>query len=252
MTLMDSTGQADAASDESDAIARHRGSRTPKIIALVIFVAIGAMVSAIIWAMHYQPLGSDYFSYAPYQATSQVGQRMNQFTQDVVTTGTQWVVSPTKVGASYGFQTDLVNTGSFPVTITGVDFSSGANYWPAPGEPQILKQTSLAAVANYPPGPNGPQAGLTRGAGWVPVGNIVDRPQPSDSPTRVWLRVYITHVALCPKGWINEPVTPTHGFTTVTDYKVTYKFLWFHHTVTLPLMNKLALIDSPSCSRTTN
>jgi hypothetical protein len=197
------------------------------LVALVLAVCTGFMI----WAAHYQPLATSglvmAFGSPP---SAKLGEPTTRATLDRLQYGTPWVVYLKKPGDKFGFRYGVINVGNYPVTVIGI---SGPPNTPLADPPNAIfsARTTRMNKINLDTG----QPYFLQS--FTPV---TIRPHQQD------LDMGVTWTYLgCPNG---KPILRGHGGAAGPDtFALTYRFLWFTHTVELPLFNKLRLVNTPVC-----
>jgi hypothetical protein len=212
-----------------------RGSRRwPWGVAAVLIIALASAGGFLIWAAHYQPLStgglhSEFGSPAP----PQLGAPTTQYSLDAVKYQTTWVVYPRKVGEKFGFVYGLHNSGRYGVTVLNIGFPpSGMTSSPDAEFAIAAMRRNRPAWLSNSPDYNAPYY-MQR---FTPV--LLSPRGPEFDMGTTW-----TYRG-CPKGKVDVP----SGYATSTDkFAVTYRFLWFTHTVLIPLQNSLYIANIPRC-----
>jgi hypothetical protein len=212
--------------------------RWPWLIALVAaLVLLASAVGAYVWAAHYQPLvvGSSWGSDSggtQAQELSAPGSVMTPYDYYAASTGTQFLVIDPKPGQQFWFRTELSIQGQYPVKVVGIntDFDC-CSYKPVKTNRYITSaDTGFGAdfgnTSPFDPFVLDKAANKGRGIKVVFTVPSCARRDPT----------------LPPVG----PLTPYNGMS-ISSYTVKYKFLWFTHTVNIPLQERLEIINLPLC-----
>jgi hypothetical protein len=190
--------------------------------ALLLAVVIGFMF----WAAHYQPLeegpGARWWI-GMFPGTQ--GTPATQ-AQNVKSYGTPFVIREPKPGTQFGFVQMVHNTGPFAVTITAI-----SNRFNVPDRVRLVDtRVDTGRVTN------GDMVG-----GFMPFEHMPVRPSWNDLP---FFRTTLT----VPACAVHAAFYPSAGSGPALDtFTVTYRFLWFSHSVELPIHTPLTLIGPKDC-----
>lgn len=234
MTLLDEP-VADAAAPEPVPVAQHRKRRWPWVVGAIILVAaISAVVFAYEWAAHYQPLTVGGFSTEwPHAEVTVPGHVQTQYSYDVTQYGSTFLAYPYKAGYKFGFMYSLSNQGPYDVKVVGVGGPAGVNAVSDPrnmnttGQPVMFARNEDATDLAEPTRPFTAFV-ASSGHDTVPVGMS-------------W-----TYHG-CPAGTHASKTKMGAGANFLTTFTVTYKFLWFTHSVQLTMRDNLGLVNIQIC-----
>jgi hypothetical protein len=204
------------------------------VIAAVLVIAVAAAIGFLVWAAHYQPLVVGTSATSTSQVVSMPGSVMSRYDYLVAETGAKYIVDTPKPGQTFDFIESVMNSGRSGVTIV----SAGT---PGAGPTSIghaLLHESVYAIA-----------GDNRGAGF----NFSTRGVPIKSydlghDYQVGIHVVekIPTCATRPNQTAKDAL-PAMDIMPLDHYQVTYRFLWFTHTITFPIREPIAIINIPSC-----
>jgi hypothetical protein len=200
-------------------------------------VLLGALTYGWIWADHYQPLivGSTFGGDAGdghVVELSRPGQVMTTYDFYAASTGTQFLVIRPKPRQAFWFKTELTATGRFPVTVTGISTQFDNNYFKT-----LVTKPYVSTFDSRKAGGIGDFTQFHR--------FVLD----GTTRTGRGIKVVFT-VPGCAKP---DRTLPTNGDVapysdmSIATYRATYKFLWFTHTVDIPLQERIDVINLPMC-----
>jgi hypothetical protein len=203
-------------------------------VGLVTFGLIAGATAFLVWAGHYQPLKPEVGIVATQQSLSLPGSVMTRYDYLSAATGYKLIVDTPKAGQTFGLYEGVQNSGGFGVTVVG----AGTELAPISSARSSLTNERVYVI------PGGNQAYS------VNYGTLGTPLKQFDLAKGTWVGLHLAEqiptCATVPNN-LSQYKLPAMSVVPLVKYHVTYRFLWFTHTVTLPLSNPVGIVNPPSC-----